>query len=218
MKKDLLSFNAQVGTGSDLHCKFRTLFAFIFFFFITTFSAQEITVKSDAIITVTGDAFIYSKDKAFNEQISKNKDLQQNSNIEFIQNNELKISAKSKKKETKVLASNKKKTENIVLASKKAEKYKSVALPKKDIHFQVKDLDESSKFFAGSNAGNISFISPTNDYHLSKYFINSSNRFEGLNPISFLYKINCFYNNDNSTLQVFHNDFSVRPPPSGLIY
>lgn len=214
MEKDFLSFNAQVGIGTDLRCKFRTLFAFLFVFFITTFSAQEITVKSDAIITVTGDAFIYSKDKAFNEQISKNKDLKQNSNIEFIQNNELKISAKSKKKQTKVLTSNKKKTENIVLASKKSEKYKSASLPKKDIHLQIKNLDESSKFFAGSSAGNVSFISPTNDYHLSKYFINDSNRFEELNPIGFLYKINCFYSNDNSKLQVFHNDFSVRPPPS----
>lgn len=217
MKKDILSFSAQVGIRTDLFYRFRLILAFVFVFFITLFSAQEVqsevTIKSDAVITVVGDAFIYSKDKAFNEQVSKNKDLKQNSNLQFIQNNELKITAKNVKKQAKVLTTNKKKPENIVLASKKVEKYKTINLPKKDINFLIRSLDDSSKFFVGSSSSNTSFVSPNNDFQLSKYFIKLSDWFDSVS-IKFSHKINYFYNNDNSRLQVFHNDFSVRPPPS----
>lgn len=213
MKKDSLSFNAQVGIGTDLFYKFRVLFAFLFVFFITTFSAQETPDKSTATITVTGDAFIYSKDKSFNDQISGNKDLHKNYNVEFTKDNELKISAKNKKKRAKAVTVYKKKQENIVLASKKSAKYETVDIPKKDIYNFIKNLDSSNQFFAGSGSGTISFIYPVNDFHLSKFFakpdewiVNSSVKFSD--------HINYFYSNDSSTLQVFHNDLSVRPPPS----
>lgn len=220
MKKDLLSLYAQVGIGTDLWNKYRGLFVFLFaFLFITPFSAQELKPeeagKPVANITVVGDAFIYSKDEAFNEQVSKNKDLQKNYKIEFIENNELKIVAKSTNKVVEEINSNKKKTENIVLASKKASKNKSVDFPKKDIHLKIKNLDDNHKFFLSSTSGNISFISPNNDSVSFKYFGVYSERNENVSLI-FLHSVNYFYKNNTSKLQVFSNDFSVRPPP-GLI-
>lgn len=216
MKKDSLSFNEQVGIGTDLFNKFRVLFAFLLVFFITTFSAQEvgseIAVKPDAVITVVGDAFIYSKDNSFNEQVSRNKNLQQNSKIEFTSNNELKISAKKNSGQQETVAPSRKKKENIVLATKKVDKYKSVKIPKRDINLFVKNLDGNSQFFAGSCSGNVSFISPVNDFHLSKYFVKPTDWFENIS-VKFSDNINYFYSNDSSTLQVFHNDHSVRPPP-----
>ncbi len=219
MKGDKLSFNAQVGIGTDLLYKFRLVLLFLFVFIVNPFSAQEVKpdvkIKSNATITVVGDAFIYSKDAAFNEQISGNKNLLKNSKVEFNQNNELKISAKNTNKSTKALTSNKKKTENIVLASKKKAKAKPADLPKKDIHIHVKNLDEHNQFFKGSISGDISFIFPSNDFHLIKYFIKPSGWFGNIS-IKFLDYINYFYDHDNSQLQVFYNYFSVRPPPSQI--
>ena len=81
------SFYTRVGIGTYFFNKFKFLFVFLFVFFMTFFSAQEVksevTVKSGGSISVIGDAFIYSKDAAFNEQVSKNKTLQQNSEIEI---------------------------------------------------------------------------------------------------------------------------------------
>lgn len=218
MKKDLKSLNAQVEIGTDFWNIFRVLFGFVFvFFFITPFSAQEVkseeSVRSEAVISIVGDAFIYSKDEAFNEQISKNKDLQKNYKVELTQNNGLKISAKSINNLSEEVNPNKRKTENIVLASKKVSKHKSVYFPKKDIHQQVKDLDENNKFFLGSIFGNSSFISPSNDSHLFKFFIGFTQLPESI-CLKYLHSINYFYRNSDSKLQSFTNDFSVRPPPS----
>jgi len=217
MKKDLLSLCAQVGIRTDLWNKYRGFFVFLFaVIFTTPFSAQELKPeeagKPVANITVVGDAFIYSKDEAFNEQVSKNKDLQKNYKIEFSENNELKIVAKSTNKVVEEINSNKKKTENIVLASKKASKNKSVDFPKKDIHLQIKDLDENNKFFLTSVFGNSSFITPSNDFHIFKYFV-CFNQLSKSICLKYLHSVNYFYKNNNSNLQAFKNDFSVRPPP-----
>ncbi len=221
MKEDLQSLFARVGIGTDFWNKNQVLFlCFFVLIFITPFSAQEIKPEqpgmSGANITVVGDAFIYSKDEAFNEQVSKNKDLQQNYKIEFNQNNELKIVAKSSNKIVEEINSRKKKTENVVLASKKVSKHKSVDFPKKDIHLQIKNLDDNNKFLLGSIFGNSSFISPSNDSPLFKYFVVFTQLSRNI-CLKYLHSVNYLYKNSNSKLQSFTNCFSVRPPPSGLI-
>ncbi|WP_379964585.1 hypothetical protein [Epilithonimonas sp. UC225_85] len=218
MRKDAKSSNAQVGMETVFLKKIQRLFVLFFVFLISLFSAQEKPegqINTNTVITVTGDAFIYSKDKAFNDQIRNNKSIKATSEIVELSNNTvLKITAKNAGKSPKLI-SKKKKSKNIVLASKRENKYKSETYPKKDTNLQIKNTDEGNQFLTGSYSARISFVPPTNDSSLSKYFINYNVRLENISLVFSLY-INHFYKTNNSKLQVFSNVFSVRPPP-GLI-
>ncbi|WDF48171.1 hypothetical protein PQ459_06760 [Chryseobacterium sp. KACC 21268] len=216
MKKDLLSFNAQVGIGIDFLSKIKLVFVLLFSFFIIPFSAQEIKSEEDlnsqVVITVIDDAFIYSKDEAFNKQVSNNKDLQEHSTIEISQDHGLKISAKTSI-QFSPKESEKKKPTNIVLASKKSDQYKPVDLPKKAVEIIIRNGAEGDQFLLGSNASGSSFVTPSNDLLTSKYFLIYTDKLVKVSLL-FSYFVNYFYQNNNSKSQVFHNDYSVRPPPS----
>ena len=216
MKKDVMSYNVQLGNGVDFLNKIRLIFALLFFFLFNTLFAQdskaEISISPNAQITVVGKAFIYSKDETFNEQVSKNSELLKNSKVEYIDTNELKIKAKEKISSSQPLSSAKKKTENVVLASKKGKKCSSIDIPKKEILLRVTNQDESDKLRAGRSSANIHFISPNNDGPSSKYFIVYDERSETIS-FEFLSNVVYFYHNDSSKLQVIANDYSVRPPP-----
>lgn len=217
MKWDILSFNAQVGFGIGFINKIKFLLILFCVSFINQIAAQEVkpefTTKPNAIITVAGEAFIYSKDQAFNDQVTKNKQLQKDSKVKFGKANTLIISAKEKKKASKPVSSAKRKVENIVIASKKSASCNAIDLPKKEIVLHITDLDENDKFFAGGSSGNISFISPNNDYNSGKCLALFNERTESIS-LNFLHNVVYFYHNDNSVLQVFHHELSVRPPPS----
>lgn len=211
-----MAFNAQVEIGSDFFNKVRLVFVILFSLFIIPFSAQEhrseVGINSQVTITVVDDAFIFSKDEAFNKQVSKNKDLQENSKIEVSQDNGLKISAK-KNGEFSQSKSETKKPTNIVLASKKSDLCKPIDLPKKSLEIFIGNRGQVDQFLLGSGSRNSSFVTPINDLLLSKYFLIYSEKLEKLSLV-FLYSVNYFYQNNSSKSQVFYSDFSVRPPPS----
>lgn len=190
----------------------------LLFLFLNSLSAQETQTQepvSSGLIITAGDAVIYSKDASFNEQISKSKTIQQYSKVIKINNDELKIVAKNSDEPTKKLQP-KIKEEVDLLAAKKLKDSRKVDLPKKKIDLHISKGYSDGKFLAGVSSINGSFVSPSNDYHYSKYFLNSSANPENTSLI-FLHFSSCFYKNDNSRLQINVSSFSVRPPPTDLI-
>lgn len=217
MKRGRLSLNAQVGIGTDLFCRFQLIFAFLFVFSVTSFSAQQINSTSEPLISVVGGATIYSKDPAFNKQISNNKNLQDNLKIEVVENNDLRISAKSTEKKDKPVNSLKKNKKNIVVIAKeekekkKEKEYKS-DLPKKEVEIKINSKDVTAEFLSNSSNGHICFIPPNNDSSSSKFFV-GYHSFQERISVKFPSKINYYYKNRNLKQQISIYKLSVRPPP-----
>lgn len=218
MKKSLLPSFANVKDYAGLLSKSWQFSVILLFLFLNSLSAQETQTQepvSSGLIITAGDAVIYSKDASFNEQISKSKTIQQYSKVIKINNDELKIVAKNSDEPTKKLQP-KIKDEVDLLAAKKLKDSRKVDLPKKKIDLHISKGYSDGKFLAGVSSINGSFVPPSNDYHYSKYFLNSSANPENTSLI-FLHFTSCFYKNDNSRLQINVSSFSVRPPPADLI-
>lgn len=218
MKKSLLPSFANVKNYAGLLSKSWQFSVILLFLFLNSLSAQETQTQepvSSGLIITAGDAVIYSKDASFNEQISKSKTIQQYSKVIKINNDELKIVAKNSDEPTKKLQP-KIKDEVDLLAAKKLKDSRKVDLPKKKIDLHISKGYSDGKFLVGVSSINGSFVSPSNDYHYSKYFLNSSANPENTSLI-FLHFTSCFYKNDNSRLQINVSSFSVRPPPTDLI-
>ena len=217
MNKDFLSFNAQGNVGADLRFKFQLCFVFFFACFLNPFFAQDQKSQdvpsSDVVITVVGDALIYSKDESFNAQVSENKALQKNSQVELSHDNIVKIRGKASTQSSKTLGYNKEKTENVVLASKKSEKCKSKEYSKKYVDQQIKGLDNDGQFVINLKFGTLSFITPSNDSPSSTNSFVYLERPE-IASLMYSYYINHLYKNSTAKTRVFNNDFSVRPPPT----
>lgn len=218
MKEGVKPFNAQVKFYANLFSKFWQLSVILLFLFLNSFYAQEVKSQEppvSGLIVTAGDAVIYSRDSSFNEQISKSKSIQQYSKVVKISDNELKVVAKNA--ETPIgKPKSKAKPEVDLLAAKKLKDNKKIDLPKKKINLHISNRENDSKFLAGYNSVNGSFVTPGNDYQHSKYFVAYSDYSES-SSLEFLYFIDCFYKNDNFKLQDNVSSYSVRPPPSGLI-
>jgi len=218
VKKSLLPSSADVKDYAGLLSKFWQLSAILLFLFLNSFYAQEVKSQEppvSGLIVTAGDAVIYSKDPSFNEQISRSKSIQQYSKVVKISDNELKVVAKNSETPTKKPKSNTQ-PELDLLAAKKLKDNKKIDLPKKKISLYISKRENDSKFLAGYNSGNGSFVTPGNDYQHSKYFVAYSDYSES-SSLEFLYFIDCFYKNDNFKLQGNVSSYSVRPPPFDLI-
>jgi hypothetical protein len=216
VKKSLFPFCEKVKDYASISFKCWQFSVLLTFFSFLSLSAQEIKHDESvptAGITIVGDAVIYSKDEAFNEQISKSKNLQQYSKVIKINDDEIKIIAKnSDVRSSTKQNSERAKSEKKLLVSKEKKTTEIPDLPEKEIALKISNGLDGSRFLTGTGSGNISFISPSNDYHSAKHFIIYYENYSR-SSLDFLYSTNYFFTNDSCTLQIKLAAFSVRPPP-----
>jgi len=214
VKKNLFPFLEKLKSYASILPKCWHLSFLLSFFSFFTLSAQKIHVDSlaTANITVVGDACIYSKDEAFNEQISKNKNLQQYSKVIRFNDNEIRIIAKNSDVQSSTKQNSERaKPEKKLLVSKK--KTIDISdLPEKEIPLKISNGLDGTRFLTGNAFANIPFISPSNDYYNAKQcIINYCNDCSSL--LEFLYLSNFLLTHNINRLQNKVAAFSVRPPP-----
>lgn len=218
MKKSLLPTSVQARDYANLNFKLWQFSLLFFFFSLGSFSvsAQEISHNESAPagIVVVGGAVIYSKDESFNQQISKSKSIQQYSKVVKLNDDEIKLIAKNSTTESPAKQSSEElHPKKKLLVSKEEKMAKSLAdLPKKEITLKISNGLDGSRFLTGKRSGDISFISPNNDYQYFKCIVLSNEQSKTVS-LDFLYSADYFYTHSNYNLKANPVGYSVRPPP-----